>query len=114
MNRLLFSVNSNLNEKAYGKTATLTRGSTLTIELTAYRSAIICTAVSANVSAEKLEGCYAVIAKRKGVKPAVIPLSNADNISYTVADRSITMINNNTTYDAHVDIISNGAVIVTN
>lgn len=92
----------------------MTRGSTLTIELTAYRSAIICTAVSANVSAEKLEGCYAVIAKRKGVKPAVIPLSNADNISYTVADRSITMINNNTTYDAHVDIISNGAVIVTN
>lgn len=82
----------------------------MTIKLTAYRSAIICTAAFANISHENLEACYAVIAKRKGVKPAVIPLSNAANISYTVDNRSITLINNNDTYDAHVDIISNGVI----
>lgn len=86
------------------------KASTLTINLTAYRSAIICTAASSNISHENLEACYVVIAKRINAKPAVIPLSNAANISYTVADRSITLINNNDAYDAHVDIISNGVI----
>lgn len=104
-------LNSNLTTKAYGNTATIPSGGSLTMQLQAYRCALIVISPSTGNVIRGLNGCYIMSAGKNNSNLRVTTLSEASEISYILnGDKNITITNNNDIYDAHVDIISNAQI----